>query len=41
LQVWEVRISDERGKLAATGRLRTMSLEAGATVAGEVVGLKP
>jgi 1,4-dihydroxy-2-naphthoyl-CoA hydrolase len=40
-QVWEVRISDERGKLAATGRVRTMTLEAGAAVAGEVVGLKP
>lgn len=39
-QVWEVRISDDRGKLAATGRVRTMSLDAGATVAGEVVRVK-
>lgn len=40
-QVWEVRVSDERGKLAATGRVRTMSLAPGTVVAGEVVGLKP
>jgi len=39
-QVWEVRISDEHGKLAATGRVRTISLAAGATVAGEVVRVK-
>jgi uncharacterized protein (TIGR00369 family) len=39
-QVWEVKVSDERGKLAATGRVRTMTLEAGATVAGEAVRLK-
>jgi uncharacterized protein (TIGR00369 family) len=39
-QVWEVKISDERGKLAATGRLRTMTLEPGAAVAGEVVRVK-
>ena len=39
-QVWEVRISDEAGKLAATGRVRTMSLDPGAAVAGEVVQVK-
>jgi 1,4-dihydroxy-2-naphthoyl-CoA hydrolase len=39
-QVWEVRISDEAGKLAATGRVRTMSLDPGAAVAGEVVRVK-
>lgn len=39
-QVWEVRISDDAGKLAATGRVRTMTLDAGATVAGEVVRVK-
>jgi uncharacterized protein (TIGR00369 family) len=39
-QVWQVDVSDDRGKLAATGRVRTMSLEPGATVAGEVVRLK-
>ncbi|MEO8705509.1 MAG: PaaI family thioesterase [Kofleriaceae bacterium] len=38
-QVWQVDIR-ESGKLVATGRLRTLSLEAGATVAGETVGLK-
>ena len=40
-QLWEVRISDEAGKLAATGRVRTMSLDPGAAVAGEVVRVKP
>ncbi|MGN6104135.1 MAG: PaaI family thioesterase [Kofleriaceae bacterium] len=40
-QVWEVSIRDQDGKLAATGRLRTMSLDRGAAVAGETVGLKP
>jgi uncharacterized protein (TIGR00369 family) len=39
-QVWEVKISDEHGKLAATGRVRTLSLPPGAKVAGEVVGVK-
>ncbi len=35
-QVWEVAISDEGGRLAATtGRVRTLSLEAGRAVAGE------
>jgi 1,4-dihydroxy-2-naphthoyl-CoA hydrolase len=39
-QVWEVRVTDEDGKLAATGRVRTMSLDAGATIAGKVVRVK-
>jgi uncharacterized protein (TIGR00369 family) len=39
-QVWDVRITDEHGKLSATGRLRTLSLPPGASVAGEVVGIK-
>ncbi|HEU0031831.1 MAG TPA: PaaI family thioesterase [Kofleriaceae bacterium] len=39
-QVWQVDIVDGSGKLAASGRVRTLSLEAGAKVAGEVVGLK-
>jgi uncharacterized protein (TIGR00369 family) len=38
-QVWQVEIASD-GKLAATGRLRTLSLAPGASVAGEVVGLK-
>ncbi len=38
-QVWEVKITDEAGKLVATGRVRTLSLAPGAKVAGEVVGV--
>ena len=39
-QVWEVEVRGEDGKVAATGRVRMLCLEPGATVAGEVVGLK-
>ena len=39
-QVWQVEIHDAAGKLAATGRLRTITLEAGASVAGETVRVK-
>jgi 1,4-dihydroxy-2-naphthoyl-CoA hydrolase len=39
-QVWQVDIRDEAGKLAATGRLRTLTLEPGVSVAGETVGVK-
>lgn len=39
-QVWEVAITDDGGRLAATGRVRTMSLEPGRAVAGEVVRVK-
>jgi 1,4-dihydroxy-2-naphthoyl-CoA hydrolase len=38
-QVWQVDIH-AAGKLAATGRLRTISLEPGAAIAGETVRLK-
>jgi uncharacterized protein (TIGR00369 family) len=38
-QVWQVDVASD-GKLAATGRLRTLSLAPGAAVAGETVGLK-
>jgi len=40
-QVWEVEVRGEDGKLAATGRVRMLCLEPGATVAGETVTLKP
>ena len=33
-QLWEVRIETEDGKLAASGRLRTLCLEDGAVLAG-------
>lgn len=39
-QVWEVEVRGEDGKLAATGRVRLLCLEAGAAVAGETVGLR-
>jgi 1,4-dihydroxy-2-naphthoyl-CoA hydrolase len=40
-QVWEVEVRGDDGKLAATGRVRMICLEAGAKVAGEAVGVKP
>lgn len=39
-QVWAVDIRDDAGKLVASGRLRTMTLEAGAKIAGEKLGIK-
>jgi len=39
-QVWEVEVRGDDGKLAATGRVRMLCLEAGAKVAGETVTLK-
>ena len=39
-QVWEVDVSDQQGTLAATGRVRTITLDAGASIAGEVVAVK-
>ena len=39
-QVWEVEIHNDSGKLAATGRVRILCLNQGATAAGEVVGFK-
>jgi uncharacterized protein (TIGR00369 family) len=39
-QVWQVDVRDDAGKLAATGRVRTLSLEQGAAIAGETVRLK-
>lgn len=40
-QVWEVEIRGDDGKLAATGRVRLLCLEAGRAVAGETVQIKP
>lgn len=39
-QVWEVEVRNDEGKIAATGRVRMMCLEAGAAVAGEMVQVK-
>lgn len=38
--VWEVNVTDERGNLAATGRVRLLLLEGDVMVAGEKVGIK-
>lgn len=39
-QVWAVDLTDDDGKLIATGRVRTLCLEAGSTVAGEALAIK-
>lgn len=39
-QLWEGRIVDDAGRLVATGRVRLLCLEPGATLAGEAVALK-
>jgi 1,4-dihydroxy-2-naphthoyl-CoA hydrolase len=38
-QVWEASIHDDQGKLAASGRVRLMVLEADTEVAGKKVGI--
>ncbi len=38
--VWEVTIRNDDDKIAATGRVRMICLDAGAAVAGETVALK-
>jgi 1,4-dihydroxy-2-naphthoyl-CoA hydrolase len=39
-QVWEARIEDDQGRLAATGRVRLLCLEPGAEAAGESLQVK-
>lgn len=39
-QVWEATITDEQGRIAATGRVRLLLLEANAPLAGEGAALK-
>lgn len=39
-QVWAADIRDDAGRLVATGRVRTLCLDAGATVAGETLAIK-
>jgi 1,4-dihydroxy-2-naphthoyl-CoA hydrolase len=38
--VWEAVIRDEEGRIAATGRVRMMCLEPGASIAGETVAIR-
>lgn len=37
--VWEAKITDDQGRVVATGRVRLMILEQGAEAGGETVGL--
>lgn len=39
-QVWEVTVTGDDGRVAATGRVRMICLEVGAEVAGETVDIK-
>ncbi len=40
-QVWETTIHDSDNRLIATGRVRLLCLEPGASIAGEPAGVKP
>jgi uncharacterized protein (TIGR00369 family) len=40
-QVWEGTVTDAAGRVAATGRVRLLSLEAEAELAGSTVEVKP
>jgi 1,4-dihydroxy-2-naphthoyl-CoA hydrolase len=40
-QVWEATVTDGAGRTVAQGKVRLMSLEAGAALAGEQVKIKP
>lgn len=40
-QVWEGTVTDATGRVAATGRVRLLALEAEAPLAGETVAVKP
>jgi uncharacterized protein (TIGR00369 family) len=39
-QVWEATVADEGGRAVASGRVRLLSLEDGASLAGETVSMK-
>lgn len=40
-QVWEGTVTDATGRVAATGRVRLLALEAEASLAGQTVDVKP
>ncbi|HEU5058282.1 MAG TPA: PaaI family thioesterase [Kofleriaceae bacterium] len=40
-QVWETTVLDADGRLVATGRVRLLCLDPGASLAGEPAGVKP
>lgn len=39
-QVWEATVTEEEGKIVATGRVRLLALDGGAPIAGETVTVK-
>jgi uncharacterized protein (TIGR00369 family) len=39
-QVWEAQVMDDKGRIAADGKVRLISLDAGAAIAGESVRIK-
>jgi 1,4-dihydroxy-2-naphthoyl-CoA hydrolase len=39
-QVWQAKVTNEKGQTVAEGKVRLISLEQGAAIAGETVGLK-
>lgn len=39
-QVWQAKVTNEKGQTVAEGKVRLISLEAGAAIAGETVKLK-
>lgn len=40
-QVWEGNVTDDSGRVVATGRVRLLSLDPGAAVAGKTVAIEP
>jgi uncharacterized protein (TIGR00369 family) len=40
-QVWEATVTDERGVVAATGRVRLLALDADTALAGQTVTVRP
>jgi uncharacterized protein (TIGR00369 family) len=40
-QVWEARVTDEAGKICATGRVRLLCLEPGEALAGRTAAVEP
>jgi uncharacterized protein (TIGR00369 family) len=40
-QVWEADVTDGKGRLVATGRVRFLILDAGGSIAGETVTVRP
>jgi 1,4-dihydroxy-2-naphthoyl-CoA hydrolase len=39
-QVWQAKVTNEKGQIVAEGKVRLISLDQGAAIAGETVQLK-